>query len=333
VAAYASRNAADSATEIIVVNWNTSAVALSFQVTDLAGASPAAATYRLPATAMAAVEIKDSGTSTAWVYGEDERRASVGPQVIAQGTAPAPAPDGGAPGKGAGRAVGMNCPGADGGFVCPSNVVGDPSITVNGAAHATAPLLTFGAPGDGGASKVVWGSYAYAAPGQPTPTATLAPDGKGLHIMTTFVAPLTAAMDYAGFGLYYSGTACLDATAYTGLSFDFSGQLGGCQLGLGISFSDDQSTKNDAMRGSCPPTAANCYGPSADVTAKAMAVDGGASTTIKVPFTSLGGGMPSATLDPSTILTVQWQLVGPTGAGDGGVLCAADFTVENVKFY
>ena len=43
--------------------------------------------------------------------------------------------------------------------------------------------------------------------------------------------------------------------------------------------------------------------------------------------------MPTATLDPSTILTVQWQLVGPTGAGDGGVLCAADFTVENVKFY
>jgi hypothetical protein len=87
------------------------------------------------------------------------------------------------------------------------------------------------------------------------------------------------------------------------------------------------------MRGGCPPTAANCYGPSADVTARAMAVDGGASATIKVPFSSLSGGMPTATLDPSTILTVQWQLVGPTGAGAGGVLCAADFTVENVKFY
>jgi hypothetical protein len=333
VAAYASRNAADTATELIVINWNTSASALSFQVTDLVGASPAAPTYLLPATSMAAVEIKDDGSSTAWVYGEDERRASVGPQVIAQGTAIAPAPDGGVSGKGAGRAVGENCPGADGGFVCPSTLVSDPSITINGATHATAPLLTFGAPGDGGASQIVWGSYAYAAPGQPTPTATLAPDGKGLHITSTFVAPLTAAVDYEGFGLYYSSAECLDATTYTGVAFDFSGQLGGCQLGLGMSFSGDQSSTNDATRGGCPPTAANCYGPSADVTAWAMAEGGGASTTIKVPFTSLAGGVPIATLDPSMILTVQWQLVGPTGAGDGGVLCAADFTVENVKFY
>jgi hypothetical protein len=332
VAAYASRDSGDDATEIIVVNWNTSPVALSFQVTDLA-TPPAAPTYRLPATSMAAIEIQDSGKATAWLYGEDERRAAVGPQVIAPGTTPAPAPDGGASGSGAGRAVGTNCPAADGGFVCPSNLVGDPSITVNGSVHATAPLLTFGAPGDGGASQVVWGSYAYAAPGQPTPTATLAPDGKGLHITSSFVAPLTSAVDYEGVGLYYSSAQCLDATAYTGVSFDFSGQLGGCQLGLGLAFSGDESKTNDATRGGCPPTAASCYGPAADVTARAVAVDGGASTNIKVPFKSLGGGMPVATLDPSMILTVQWQLTGPTGAGDGGVLCAADFTVENVEFY
>lgn len=55
VAAYASRDLADDATEIIVINWNTSAVALSFQVTDL-GTAPAAPTYLLPATSLAAVE-------------------------------------------------------------------------------------------------------------------------------------------------------------------------------------------------------------------------------------------------------------------------------------
>jgi hypothetical protein len=332
VSAYASRDLADNATEIIVINWNTSPVALSFQVTDL-GTAPAAPTYLLPATSLAAIEVQDGGKSTAWVYGEDERRAALPPQVIAQGTTPAPAPDGGTPASPAGRAVGQNCPSTDGGFVCPSSRVADPRITINGATHPTAPVLTFGAPGDGGASQVLWGSYAYAAPGQPTPTATLAPDGKGLHITTTFVAPLSSSMDYEGLGLYYSSAECLDATGYTGVSFDFSGHLGGCQLGLGLSFSGDQSKTNDAMRGGCPPTAANCYGPSADVTARALAVDGGASTTIEVPFTSLGGGMPIATLDPSMILTVQWQLVGPTGSGDGGVLCAADFTVENVKFY
>jgi hypothetical protein len=327
VSAYASRNAAGSGTALIVINWNESPVALKLQVTG--GAAP---TYLFPAVSMGAVEIPDQGNASAWVYGEAERLAAVGPQPIAAGTSAALGVDGGT-GKPAGRAVGTNCPGSDGGFVCPSVPVTSPSITVNGVSHTTAPLISFGAPGDGGASQIVWGSYAYAGLGQPIPTAALAPDGKGLRITGSFVAPLTGAMDYQGVGLYYSGVDCLDATGYTGVSFDFSGHLGGCQLGLGVSFSGDQSSQNDPTRGGCPPTAGACYGPAADVTAAALAVDGGASTNIKVPFTALGGGMPVATLDPSAILTVQWQLVGPTGTGDGGVLCAADFTVENVKFY
>jgi hypothetical protein len=67
------------------------------------------------------------------------------------------------------------------------------------------------------------------------------------------------------------------------------------------------------------------------VTAQALAATA-AAPTIKVPFSALTAGMPNATLDPTTIVDVQWQLSARTGAADAGG-CAATFTVENVAFY
>ncbi len=60
----------------------------------------------------------------------------------------------------------------------------------------------------------------------------------------------------------------------------------------------------------------------------ATAEDAGV-TTFKVPFTSFTGGSPNSALDPTTIVTVQWQL----NALSGGPGCSADFTVANVAFY
>ena len=252
VSAYASRDAANDATEVIVINWNTAPVALKFQVTDLAVA-PVAPTYLLPAVSMAAVEITDTSKSTAWLYGEDQRRASVGPQVIVQGTAPAPGVDGGAAGSGgAGRAAGDNCPTTDGGFVCPTVAATSPVITAGGATHpSSAPLLTFGAADD------AWGSYSYAGAGQTPPTVALTSDGNGIQISGGFVAPVMASDNYEGVGLYYSSASCLDATAYTGIQFDFSGTLGGCAMQLGASFSGD-SSHNDGTRGGCTGTDSTC---------------------------------------------------------------------------
>jgi len=61
------------------------------------------------------------------------------------------------------------------------------------------------------------------------------------------------------------------------------------------------------------------------------ALDAGAGgpATLKVPFASMGSGSPTTMFDPSTILTVQWQL----NARSGGPGCSATFTVENVAFY
>jgi hypothetical protein len=326
VSAYASRDLADDATEVIVVNWNETPVALKLGVTGL-GTAPAAPTYLFPGVSMAAVEIKDSGSATAWLYGEDERRASVGPQVIAAGTAPASGVDGGAGTSPAGRTVGTNCPTTttDGGLVCPTFAASNPVITSNGMNHTTAPLLTFGSADD------AWGSYSYAATGQTAPTAMATSDGDGIQISGGFVPPVTASNNYEGVGLYYNSASCLDATAYTGIEFDFSGTLGGCAIQLGASFSGDAASQGNPGRGTCAGTSSSCYGPAYDVTTQALAATP-SSPTVKVPFNLLSAGMPISALDPHTLLTVQWQLTSPLGATDGGG-CSASFTVENVRFY
>jgi hypothetical protein len=176
-----------------------------------------------------------------------------------------------------------------------------------------------------------WGSYSYAATGQTAPTGTVTADGNGLQIAGGFVAPVRAATNYAGLGLYFASSGCLDGSSYEGVKFDFSGDLGGCLLGFGASFSGDLSHLDDANRGACAGSDSTCYGPSTDVTAAALAATP-AAPTIKVPFASLAAGLPIATLDPRTIVSVQWQLSTAIATSDGGG-CAASFTVENVSFY
>jgi hypothetical protein len=320
VSAYASRNAAGNGTQILYANWNGSDVGVQVQVTGLP-ASPTAPTFRLPAQSIGAIEVPDTGDAQAWAYAEAERATAVGLQPIAPGTGPATALDGAA--GGAGRAVGTNCP-KDGGFVCPQTPVTNPAITTAG--QNTTMGVAFGA------GSNLWGSYSYAASGQTAPTGMATADGTGLHIQGGFVAPVSAAANYMGFGLYYSSSSCLNAAAYTGVRFDFSGSLGGCLLALGGNMSGDTRPADDATRGGCPGTPSTCYGPSADITAQASATADGGAVTIKVPFTQFSGGMPSSSLDPSSLIGIQWQLSAHTGGADAGG-CTADFTVSNVQFY
>jgi hypothetical protein len=319
VSAYASRNQANDATDIIYVNWNTADVGVEVQVTGLA-TPPAAPTFRLPAASFGAIQVSDSGPAMAWAYGEAERKAAAGPQPLAMGTAPAGAVDGGAAGTtGAGHVVGTNCPGS-GTFVCPTVPVSDPVITKGG--KSVTGGVTFGS------GTNAWGSYSYAAPGQTAPIGTATSDGNGLRIQGGFVAPVNAAQNYIGFGLYFNNTSCLDASSHTGIQFELTGSLGGCLLAAGVNFSADLAHTDDAAHGGCTGT---CYGPSADVTAQATgAADAG--VTVKVPFTQYAGGMPVSGAQPGSIVDVQWQLSAPVGRPDAGG-CSADFTVSNVSFY
>ena len=321
VNAYASRNQADDTTEIILVNWNRSPAPLAFSVGGLTTA-PSPVTFVLPAVSIAAVEIPDHGAASAWAYSEAQRETASGPQALTPGTAGSgAATDGGTPGSGAaaGKTVGTSCA-TDGAVVCPQLVLASPAITTMGASGTAG--LTFGA----GAAK--WQSYAYAAPGQMVPTVTLTPDGTGMQIAGGFTPPVSG--NWEGAGLFFDGTSCVDGSKYTGVQFDFAGDLGGCALAFGASFSGDSSRTDNPGRGSCPGTSSACYGPLAPV-ATAATPDAATATTIKVPFSALAGGSPVSKLDPATIVDVEWQLSAPTGA-DGGS-CSANFTVKNVAFY
>lgn len=107
LSAHASRNATGDATQVIVINWNRSAASVPVEVSGLP-APPPTVTFVLPAASMAALEIADDGLATAWVYGEAERRAGVGPQPLLAGAAVSH-DAGAATDGGAGKAVGHGC--------------------------------------------------------------------------------------------------------------------------------------------------------------------------------------------------------------------------------
>jgi len=82
VRVYASRNQADTGTQLVLVNWGSTRAELTFRVDGLAQA-PAAATFTVPALGFAAVEIPDVGTASAVGYSESERQAKQPPQPLA----------------------------------------------------------------------------------------------------------------------------------------------------------------------------------------------------------------------------------------------------------
>jgi hypothetical protein len=210
--------------------------------------------------------------------------------------------------------VGTGCAG----LVCPETVAPGPAITTMGT--TSGGILMFGEGADS------WGSFTYAIAGPTPPTATLTADGDGIQI----VGGSLGRDDYEGVGLYYNNTTCLNGAAYNGLKFDFAGTVGACQLRVGVTFSGDVPPSDDVLRGACVGTGSTCYGPVANVTAAAMAATPSAPT-IEVPFASMSGGAPIATVDPTKIVSVQWQFVYATATD--GAACSTNFTVENVSFY
>jgi hypothetical protein len=298
-----------------VINWNTASAGLAFQVTGLASAPPSV-TFVLPPVSMAAVEIPDNGAPRAWIYGEAQRQIASGPQLLMPGTAGAIATDAGSTGTtAAGLTVGTGCASGTP-STCPAVVLPSPTITTAGKAGGTS--LSFGS------DAYKWGSYTYAASGLTPPTATVTSDGDGIQITAGFTNPIDVNNNYMGMGLYFSSSSCVDVSLYTGVKFDFEGDLGGCLLAVGVTASDDITPAED-KRGSCSGTPSTCYGSSFNVIPVA-------GTTIKVPFSGLTGGRPNAALDQTSLINVQWQFSGPTSHSDAGG-CAADITVSNVAFY
>jgi hypothetical protein len=138
-----------------------------------------------------------------------------------------------------------------------------------------------------------WTSYTYASAGQTAPTVV---GGAGqLSISAEILASSEASSAFVGAGLYFASQSCADISAYRAITFTLTGNLGGCLLRVFVEQSADIHVTDDAVRGRC--TDATCYGPSFDVAA------GG---DVTVPLSDLMPGSPCASLDPSSVLGVNW---------------------------
>jgi hypothetical protein len=304
VHAYATRNAKNDATEVVAINWSTASMPLAVEIGGLAK-PPAAAPFTLPALSVTAIEVPDSGDPQALTYGEAERSANGPPIALAAGLADAT--DAGPP------VLDTPCPTSV--MICPQTKLTDANITTAGA--TSGGDLVFGQ------APFLWHSFAYAASGQVNPVATLGADGKSFSVAGGFTPPLTGG-NWEGVGFYLENDHCGDVSSYTGIRFDFSGDLGDCVLAFGADFSGDATASDNPGRGTCPGTAESCYPPMSAVNGS----NSSPTTTVKIPFAALGGGSPVDRFDATTLITIEWQLNAPSSGQ-----CQANFEIANVAFY
>jgi Concanavalin A-like lectin/glucanases superfamily len=190
-------------------------------------------------------------------------------------------------------------------------VVGTGPVSCDGS-----PLFSPQLTGGPGFSGPVGSAFTFAAPGLTAPVVTEDPSTQALQVSVdtgTTTDPLNA---FVGFGFPFINPPCADASAFTGVTFTVTGDLGNCALRLSLVPSEDNSTAF-GPEGVC--TASQCFGPlSAPLT----------TGTTTVHFTDLTGGSPVATVDPTALNDIQWTLNVPTD----GTACVANFTVSDVSF-
>jgi hypothetical protein len=171
--------------------------------------------------------------------------------------------------------------------------------------------------GGGDAARVQGSSSRFANPASTKGTLSIG-DG-ALSFAATVSAPSASGPDqfpFNGVVLQIDGAACIDASAYSGVSFTLSGDLGTCNLTLAFPTADDLDSMIDPARGLC---SGSCY-PSQFTLSST-------STSVSFTATPVVPGMPVSAVDKAKLLGVQWALV-PSGTTS----CTASFTIDDVKF-
>jgi Concanavalin A-like lectin/glucanases superfamily len=194
-------------------------------------------------------------------------------------------------------------------------VVGTGPVACDGAPPSTdlivgSPFSPAGAP------------FTYAATGLNPPNVVPVNDANGftqaLQVSLNPGVTSDPANAFLGFGFGFGNPPCLDASAFTGVRFTITGDLGTCGLAFSLAPSQDNSVAFGPF-GTC--TLDNCLAPS---TAPI-----GTGTTV-VHFSDLTGGNPLPTLDPTALNAISWNATPPT---DGVTApCVANFTVSDIAF-
>jgi hypothetical protein len=130
---------------------------------------------------------------------------------------------------------------------------------------------------------------------------------------------------YAGLSIYFN--SCFDASAYQGVKFTLSGDLGGCDMyKAGVNFPQDEPVPPASGHGVCDPAGNNCYGPGASYTT--------ATTMISFANMTGGGAVATVTADAQSRITgIGWGFHGPAAVDGGTGGCTVNFTLDDVAFY
>jgi hypothetical protein len=108
----------------------------------------------------------------------------------------------------------------------------------------------------------------------------------------------------------------------------------GCTMQFSINDSEhSDSTQKKADGTPSDPKAggpAGSYAPQLSITGAQLTAT---ATTVKVPFTATLGGSPAASVDPTKLTGVQWQMSVPVASDGGATECVLDINLKNVKFY
>jgi hypothetical protein len=193
-------------------------------------------------------------------------------------------------------------------------VVGTGPISCDGSPPAIPGITgTFGGP--------TGGPFTFAATGLIPPNVNAVPASDGsieaLQVALSPGTPTDPANNFLGEGLFFAAPSCVDASAFTGVTFTISGDLGSCPLVLQLNTGEDEQVQ---FGGVCPNGAA-CFGPmSGPLTAG----------TTTVHFADMAGGSPMAAVDPTSIMGVQWLTL--LSVDPSAPPCVANFTISDVAF-
>ncbi|HLK92107.1 MAG TPA: hypothetical protein VKZ18_19600 [Polyangia bacterium] len=191
---------------------------------------------------------------------------------------------------------------------------------------ATSEIATFTV--DGGIAPL-FGLYSFGA--SPQPIYTVADS----RVNITDTIQIGASSYYQGFGIYFDGEAsgsdCLDASSYTGVSFSLSGSLtgAGCSMEFAILDSEHLQSMVDP-RGAGP---VGSYAPQLEIPSETLTAT---PVTIRVPFTGIGapaGGSPPIPIDQHKLVGVQWWMSTPLVSDGEALECVWNINLSNVSFY
>jgi hypothetical protein len=148
---------------------------------------------------------------------------------------------------------------------------------------------------------------------------TVAVDAGSLRITGT-VTP----MGYAGLVFWFG--PCVDASAFTGLTFAVGGALNGAVMKAQVQTHDDYpidvaNTKGGCMYTDCANRFTECAGPTMQLVVPAS------PETQDLPWSSFTGGTPVADVTPAGLVGLQFQF-----ECQADVDCAVDVTLGTISF-